>query len=141
VLLGDQQARPARLDGGRPEVGQRAAVERLAARLDVLTRESAPRAASLQELLLVGQREVHDATAASRRALPRSSANGIALVQARLRAAAEHPLADHRAQDLLRAARGLQARAGRDQLAPASSSSAVGPEHVDEQLAAPRSRR
>ena len=133
ALLGDQQPGPAGLDRGRPQVGQLAAVERLAGGLDGLEARQRAARGLLEELLLVGQREVH---ATASRSSARSSENGIALVQPRLRRQAEHPLADHVAQDLLGPAGGLQARQVGDQLAPArSSASAVGPEHVGEQLA------
>ena len=128
VLLGDQQARPAGLDRGRPQVGQLAAVERLARRLDGLdARERAARGL-LQELLLVGQREVHDADPRCLALLGAQLGERDALVQPRLRRQPEHALADRVAQDLLGPARGLQARQDGDELAPvARRDSASGP--------------
>jgi hypothetical protein len=59
AVLVDQQAGPAGLDHRRPQVGQRAALERLAGALDGLhARQGAARRLA-QELLLVGQCEVH----------------------------------------------------------------------------------
>src|SRR5438270_8048542 len=77
MLLGDQQARPAGLARGRPEVGKRAlvAVERLARGFDRLeARERATRGLA-QEHLLVGECEVHAAAPS----FERSSEKGMPL--------------------------------------------------------------
>ena len=77
VVLVDQQPGPAGLDHGRPQVGQRGALERLAGRLDRLhARQRAARGLA-QELLLVRQCEVHAAAASF--SLARSSLNGTPL--------------------------------------------------------------
>ena len=59
VILVDQQAGPAGLDHRRPQVGQRAALERLAGALDRLHARKRAARRLAQELLLVGQCEVH----------------------------------------------------------------------------------
>src|SRR6185437_306146 len=75
--VGDEQAGPARLARGGPQVGQLAAVERVAGGRDRV--EAAERAArGLQEKdLLVGEGEVHPA--ATSFSLARSSENGMPL--------------------------------------------------------------
>ena len=77
VVLGHQQAGPAGLDRRRPQVGERAAVSRLAGGLDRLVPSQSAARGVAQELLLVGEGEVHDATAS--RSLARSSLNGTPL--------------------------------------------------------------
>ncbi len=59
VILVDQQAGPAGLDHRRPQVGQRAALERLAGALDRLHARKGAARRLAQELLLVGQCQVH----------------------------------------------------------------------------------
>ena len=77
VLLADQQAGPAGLVGGRPQVGQRArvAVERLARGLERLEARERAAGGLAQEHLLVGECEVHAAAPS----LERSSENGMPL--------------------------------------------------------------
>ncbi len=77
VLLGHEQARPAGLDHGRPQVGQRSALERVARGLDRLDARQRAARGLAQELLLVGQCEVH--TAAASFSFARSSLNGTPL--------------------------------------------------------------
>ena len=94
--------------GGRPQVGQRR--RRRAPRAPprrVLTRDSAPRAASAGTPARRDRAKFM--THAASRSLRPQLAERDALVQPRLRRQAEHALADHVAQDLLGAARGLQA--------------------------------
>ena len=91
----------------------------------------------LEELLLVGEGEVHR----HRLLLARAQlGERDPLVQARLGRQAEHALADHVAQDLLRAAGGLQARHVGDELAEALVGEPGRAEHVADQVAG-RDRR
>ncbi len=78
ALLADHQAGPAGLDGRRPQVGQRARIlQRLARRLHGLDPGQRVARGLAQQLLLVGEGEVHAPTAS--RSLARSSLNGIPL--------------------------------------------------------------
>ncbi len=121
VVLGDQQSRPARLDGERPEVGRAGGVLEGGAGGGHRSRARERAARGLaQQFLLVGQGEVHRTMLRrGRLALPAAQlAERDALVQARLRRQPEHALADRVAQDLLGPARRLQPRQERDHVRP-----------------------
>ena len=94
----------------------------------VLNRDSAPRAASLRNSCSSVSAKFMTLRPQPPPAPWRAArSNGHALVEPRLRRQAEHALADHVAQDLLRPARGLEAREVGDESAQLCVAEAVGP--------------